>query len=39
MSKGIFFGGEVTRWLPPAVLRYLSGSLFLAAGFWVLLRG
>jgi len=39
VGLSVLFGGAVTKVLPPATLRYLSGGLFLAAGCWVLLRG
>lgn len=39
IGLSVLLGGVVTKILPPASLRYISGVLFFAAGFWVIFRG
>ena len=39
IGLSVLLGGVVTKILPPTALRYFSGALFLAAGFWVIFHG
>ncbi|HJU82958.1 MAG TPA: TMEM165/GDT1 family protein [Holophagaceae bacterium] len=38
-ALGVAFGAAIFRLVPPAVIRYGAGALFMAVGLWVMVKG
>lgn len=36
---GVALGGALFKLVPPAAIRYGAGSLFVAVGFWIIVKG